>query len=239
MRKGVVALAALALLAAAALGPARGPGAAQAAEGASDRDYVEVSGSGEVRVVPDVAVLALGVYREAGTAAQAHGEAAAAAQAVAAALRVAGVDERDVQTSGVSIQPRYAEREAGAPRLAGYAAEVTLAVTVRRLDRAGAVIDRAVAAGANRVHGWSLTVSDPAAARRQALERAYADARARAEALARAAGLRLLGPVWVVEQEDAGPIVLQRALAREAAVPVLPGEVAVRAGVRVRFAVGR
>lgn len=239
-----VLVAAAALLAvAAALGPAARPGTAQAAEDDAARDYIEVSGVGELRVVPDLAVLNLGVYREAQTAARAHSDAASAAQAVVQALRQAGVAERDLQTSGISIQPRYAHEDRSGPRVVGYAAEVSLTVTLRRPDQAGAIIDRAVAAGANQVGGLGLTVADPAAARREALQRAYADARARAEALARAAGVRLLEPIWVVEQDGSGPVIPMRVMkavaAEQASVPVLPGEVPVQVQVRVRFAVGR
>lgn len=235
-------LVSIALLAAAAGGTSRQPGPAFAADD-PDPPYVEVTGRGEVPAVPDLAQVRLAVSREAGTAAQAHAAAARAVQAVARTLREAGVAEKDVQTSGVNLYPEYEYVEREGQRLRGYRAQVTLTVTVRQIDRAGAVIDAAVGAGANEVHGLTLTLADPAAAQREALARAVADARSRAEALVGAAGTGLGTPLWIVDQEVALPPVevpVARAAAEaDSALRLMPGEVTVRAVVRVRFALGR
>lgn len=245
MKRPIVALAAAAalLLALYLAGPGvPRPGLAAGEEARGEGDYIEVLGTGEVRAAQDTAVVRLAAVREAATAAAAHREAAAAAQAVVEALRAAGVAERDIQTSGVLLQPVYDHGARGEPRLVGYRAEVSLQVTVRRVDQAGTLIDRAVAAGVNRLDGVQLSLADAARLEQEALAEAYADARARAEALARAAGVRLGRPLLVEQQGAAPPPVLIRAPAGvpvAEAVPVMPGELRVSAQVRVRFAIAR
>ncbi len=118
---------------------------------------VTVSGTGTVTAVPDTAVVSFGVVTQAQTATQALAANSAVAARVISALKTAGVATKDLQTEAVSLSPRYSDR---GDEILGYTATNTVSATVRELGRAGAVIDAAVAAGANTVQGPSLRRSD-------------------------------------------------------------------------------
>ncbi|HYF94694.1 MAG TPA: SIMPL domain-containing protein [Symbiobacteriaceae bacterium] len=194
-----------------------------------------VTGEGRTDVVPDVVVLSLGVTTRAQQAATAFQQTAAALSRVVSALRAAGVPQEQIQTTQVSLQPIV---ENG--RQIGFDATATVRVTLRDPSAVGALIDRAVAAGANNVAGISFEVRDPSAAEAAALSLAVQAAQRQAVVLARSLGIAL-GPVLRVEAEPAGgPVtpLFARAVAAEA-VPVLPGTIEVTRRVRVEFLVGR
>lgn len=112
---------------------------------------LDLSASGEVRATPDMATINLGVTTQAATAAQALGDNAVAMTKVIATLRAAGIAERDIQTSNLSVSPQYAYDQNQPPRLTGYQASNQVAVTVRDLKRLGPAVDAVVSAGATNV----------------------------------------------------------------------------------------
>jgi hypothetical protein len=197
-----------------------------------------LAGHGEVRVAPDVAVVTLGVTSQGESAAAALGANTAAMQAVFAALKSAGVADKDVQTSGFSVQPRYDYGSGGtAPRLAGYEVANTVTVTVRRLDGLGDLLDRVVAAGSNQIHGIQFLLARPDAAADEARRLAVEDARRKAKLYAAAAGLRL-GEVLSISEGAAPPPLpiragMLRADAAAADVPVAAGEQAVTVDINI------
>ncbi len=205
--------------------------------GAADKEAtagtLTVSGSGTVDTVPDTAAMSFGVTTQAATASAALAQNSAEAAKVIAAVKGAGVAAKDIQTQAVSLQPRTNET---GEAILGYTAFNTVGVTVRELGRLGAVIDGAVAAGANTVGGPSLTSGDNDALYRSALKAALANARAKAETLADAAK-RSLGAVQSIS-EGSGPTPIPLA-GRDAAapsVPVEPGTQHIQATVTVTFA---
>ena len=135
---------------------------------------------------------------------------------VVAALRDAGISRDDLQTEQVSVWPRTSDDGVS---IVGYDASNTVRATIRDLDRAGGIVDAAVAAGANQVYGPSLTVSDAEAHYRAAVDAAFDDARARAEAIAEKAGVTLGAPVAIVEGAGARR---SRTTQRQWPRPVLP-----------------
>ncbi|MEZ4553091.1 MAG: SIMPL domain-containing protein [Dehalococcoidia bacterium] len=158
---------------------------------------ISVSGTGRVTVVPDIAVVNLGVEVTRSSVADARSAAADAIEAVQSSLRQNGVDDKDIATAYFSIQPQYgpvdpADRS-GSPRIVGYTVINQLAVKVRRIDDLSRVVDSAVAAGGDdaRVQNVSFTVDQPEQYQSDAREQAVADARQRAEELARLAGVQL------------------------------------------------
>jgi hypothetical protein len=223
----VVVAAALALLASAAEpDSAHGLAAQLRVEG------ITVSGMGVVRVVPDRAEISFGVVSQGRTASQALAANDTAIQRVVAALRAAGIAAADIQTRSFSVSPRYSE---DGEEILGYTAQNTVAAQLRDLDRAGAVIDAAVAAGANQVYGPSLSRSNTTELYRNALRAGVADARAKAQAIAEAAGVSLGAVVGVAEQGSTPEPVAQDAAAR--AAPIEPGTQDIQATVVVTFAV--
>jgi len=204
---------------------------------------ISVTGQGEAALAPDMAWLSLSIRREAETARAAMDEANKAAADVIAALKEAGVAARDLQTAGLSIEPRYSFPKDNdgtqQPRLTGYAVTNSLSVRVRDLAGLGELIDRSVTLGVNQGGGISFANDDPAAALTEARRRAVADAVAKARTLAEAAGVRLGRLLQITETAAPGPVQLQQARAfradAPASVPIEAGENTYHVDVNVSF----
>ena len=199
---------------------------------------ITVVGTGSVTTTPDTAEWSFGVQTSAETAEAALGTNSEAMKRVVDALKDAGIAGDDLQTEQVSVWPRTSDDGVS---IVGYDASNTVRATIRNLDRAGAIVDAAVAAGANQVYGPTLTVSDADAQYRAAVDAAFDDARARAEAIADKAGLALGAPVAIVEGGGGMPVPyhergLDEAATAEAAVE--PGTQEVGASLTVTFAIG-
>jgi uncharacterized protein YggE len=228
-----VAVAALLLLAAAIAGVAQ-PRLAHTASGSSGAT-ITVTGNGTADAVPDRASFQFGVDTRAANARDALTRNSSAAAAVVAALKTAGVDGADLQTSVVSLSPQTGS---DGNTIVGYAATNSVSAAVP-LAKAGSVVDAAVGAGADSVSGPSLDTSDRDALYRDALKRAVADAKAKAEALAASAGVQL-GAVRTISEAGAPEPLpyAARAAALGPAVPIEAGTQQVSATVTVTFAAG-
>ena len=225
----------LLLLAAAAVAGIGRPEAAGGAD-AEAREGITVNGVGRVESVPDEAVFSLGIATDGATAREALAANSAAMRQVVAALRGAGVAEKDVKTETVSVGPDY--DEGASP--SGFTARNSVSVRIRRLARAGAVLDAASRAGANEVNGPMLTRTNRDELEAKALADAVANARKRAEALADAAGAGLGRVTAIVEGSSVGPqpYAMERAvLAKDASAPIEPGTEEIQAMVTVTFAI--
>ena len=208
-RLGWLAAGAFAGLAlAVAFGPALVPPAARAVDPATAPEHtISVNGLGRVTVVPDVADVSVGVSLTRTTVRDAQAAAATAMTAVIAALHKAGVADKDIQTTSLSLQPVYDYSANGnAPRLTGYQIANTVQATVRDLGTISAVIDGALAAGATTLNGITFRVDDPSAAEAQARVAAMQDARSKADALAKAAGVTITGVASITEQSENVPV---------------------------------
>ena len=197
---------------------------------------ITVVGTGSAKAVPDVAEWSFGVRTEGETAAAAMNENAAVAKRLIDALKNAGIKGDDLRTESVSLYPQQDEMGRD---IIGYTASNTVHATMP-ISKAGSVIDRAVAAGANEVYGPNLRVSDSDAQYAQAVDEAFDDARARAEAVAAKAGVTLGRPVAIVEGGGGGVPMpyYERALAEGAAdVAVEPGTQDIQAILTVTFAI--
>ena len=253
---------ALALLAAAAVPAAAQPAPAPAVTQLGPNSaLLSLTAEGRSRRVPDLAMFTAGVVTQGRTAAEALSENSRQMASVVAALRRAGVAERDIQTAAISLQPRYTnpEREAmiraremrepyvppaepSAPRIVGYDARNNVQVRVRRVADMGRIIDALAAAGANEIHGPAFTMDEPRAALDEARAAAVAEARQRAELYARAAGMRVARIVSITETGGYYPVseimvTGSRALAESAPppAPVAPGELTLGVNVSVQF----
>jgi uncharacterized protein YggE len=223
------AVSATALALAAAAGPA-------AAEG---RALITVTGEGRVEAAPDMATITLGVTSEAETARAAMDEASGKVSALLATLRAAGIEARDVQTSGLALNPVWDHRgddEGGPPRIVGFSAQNTVTVRVRALDALGALLDRVLDAGTNTFNGLTFGFREPRPLEDEARRRAVADARAKAELLTAAAGVGL-GPIVSISEAGYAPPMPDFRMAAAAdsvgAVPVAAGEMSVTVSVTV------
>jgi len=202
---------------------------------------ISVSGIGRVTITPDVADLRLGVQITKPTVKEARDAAAGSMAKVVAALRAAGIAEKDIQTSTLSLQPVYDYNTDGsAPKLTGYQLTNTVAVTIRDLDRVADAIDGAMTAGATTMDGVTFRVDDPSAAEDQARTAAMADAKEKAEALASAAGVTIIGVASIFEGYAPPPTPIPyagalKAEAADVATPVQPGVTEILVSVSVVY----
>ena len=223
-------LPALALLSAVAFIP---PALAQESH-MTPQPKIVVTGTGEAAVAPDMAIVTLAVMRDAPTAREAMDQANEAMDAVIAAMREAGIADRDLQTTGLSIQARYVYPQNNngeqQPKLVAYQVSNTLTVRVRDVAGVGAIVDRAVTLGVNQGGSIVFTNDDPSSVRSTARTAAVKDAMERARQLAEAAGVKV-GRILEIAEQGAPPppMPLDGRMARvEAAaadaVPVAAGE---------------
>ena len=149
---------------------------------------IAVTGSGKVTVVPDLATINLGVMIERNTAKAARQAAAESMTQVLAALKALGIDDKDIATSTISLQPVYDYSNNNSPKVRGYQLQNAVTVTVRDLDKVSDVLDDSVVSGATQVNGISFDVADRAASEAKAREAAVADAKAKADTLGEGRG---------------------------------------------------
>jgi uncharacterized protein YggE len=160
---------------------------------------LDISAVGEATRVPDIAVVNAGVVTRSTTATAALEQNAAQMERVRAALKRAGIDDRDIQTSNISLNPEYRYADNQAPQLVGYTASNQVNVRFRDIRNTGKILDALVAQGANQINGPNLTIDKPDEALDEARAKAIAVGRARAEVYARTLGMRVVRLVAVSE----------------------------------------
>jgi uncharacterized protein YggE len=166
---------------------------------------VSVTGEGRSSLAPDTAILALSVIKQAKTAQEALADNNKAMEAVVAALKTAGMADRDLQTSGFNIQPQFNfqnDNQPQPPHVVGYQATNTLTVRVRDLSKLGALIDQTVSLGVNQGGDVQFINDKPEPALDEARKLAVADAMARAGTLSKAAGAKLGRIVQISESAE-------------------------------------
>lgn len=196
---------------------------------------ITVVGNGETTGTPDTATVQLGVQTSADSAQQALSANNTEMQALIAKLKELGVAESDIQTSNISIYPRYNPDGQG---INGYDATNSVSVTIRNISQTGELLDQVVQAGANNVGGISFSVDDPSALEQQARDAAIANARQRAEAMAQAVGGSIGQVLSITENIGSAPpipLAVGRAEAAADAVPIQPGEQTVAAQVQITY----
>ena len=193
------------------------------AEGGKMPRIISLSGHGEVRATPDIAYVTSGVVTQGATAAEALAANTKAMTDLFAALKDSGIEDRDVQTSNFSVQPRYDFSNNQAPKMVGYDVSNNVTVTLRKVDTLGALLDRMVQSGSNQISGISFDVSKPDDAMDEARKLATEDATRKAKVYAKAMGIEL-GNVMQVSEGSAAqppmPMVRSTMMKVDAAPPV-------------------
>jgi uncharacterized protein len=201
--------------------------------------WVEVTGEGSVNVTPDFARVTLGVTTAGPEASDAMAANAKAANSLVSLIKSEGVPAADIQTSGISISPTFAQQSGGAraPAITGYTVSNTVNVVVRDIPRLGALLDKAASAGANAIYGIGFGEDDPGALLDKARPLAVADARRKAEIYAAAGGAKIGRLVTLSEEGSPRPIAYARASTMAAAppTPVEPGQDKLTVTVTARF----
>jgi hypothetical protein len=199
---------------------------------------ITVVGQGEIKVAPDVAYVSAGVRNREKTAKEAQEKTNKAMEAVIAKIKAAGVADKDIQTTGISIWPAY-ERDAA---IVGYEASNSVVVRID-IAKAGPLIDAVVEAGANTNLSIGFGLKDSSAVTSQALEAAAKEARTRADAIAKGLGVTVKEVQIAVEESSGSPVVMREAAGygvpaadtKMVATPIQAGELTVTARVRVTY----
>jgi uncharacterized protein YggE len=234
-----------ALMAALMLGVAALPAAAEAQQATITQSIagtrLDISATGDVTRVPDIAVITAGVVTRASTARSSLQQNAARMDRVIAALKRAGVADRDIQTSNINLNPEYIYANNQPPKLNGYTASNQLTVRFRDIANTGRILDALVSQGANQISGPNLTIDKPETALDEARAKAIATGRARAELYARSLGLRVVRVVSVSESggyavpPPAPPPMMMEARAQAADSKIDPGEQKLQVSVAMIF----
>lgn len=216
--------------------------AASAAAAQQAPTLLTLSASSEVQAAPDVADIGAGVVTQAPEAEAALRANSEKMTRVMAALRKAGVSDRDIQTSGINLQPQFRYEERQAPVLTGFQASNQVQVTLRDLKAAGRVIDTLVAEGANQIDGPTFRILNPEPLMDKARQEAVRKARARADLYAAASGLKVKRIATISEAQSFRPqqTIMMRATAMDSAAaapppPIAPGEVGLVASITMAF----
>ncbi|NIJ21544.1 hypothetical protein FHS95_003247 [Sphingomonas naasensis] len=228
---------------AAALGLAAPPASAQEARPMMlplDGTMLEVSAEGVSTRTPDLAMIQAGVVTQAAGADEAMRQNSTRMASVLAALRRAGIAERDIQTANLTLSPQYRYAQNEPPVITGYQASNQVSVRFRDIAKSGAILDALVRQGANNISGPNLLIEKPEAALDEARTAAVATARARAELYAKAAGLRVDRILSISESNAMPPpmpVMMARAqsFAADKATEIAPGEQELRVTLAVRF----
>ena len=204
----------------------------------SEPSLISVTGEAQISVPPDLAQIDAGVTTEAKTAREASDANNAAMGKVLLALKGAGIDEKDYQTSRLLLQPQNSSSRPGGPSaITGYRASNRVTLRLRDVTKVASVVDTLVGAGANDIGGISFMVSQASKLLDEAREQAMADARRKAEIYARAAGVTLGAPLAISEGGAPAPIALRKMAGAPQPAPIAQGEETLQLSVSVSFAI--
>ncbi|WP_149193877.1 SIMPL domain-containing protein [Luteimonas suaedae] len=220
---------------------AQNPMPTTARAAAADGTLLSVSAQAEASRVPDVATLSAGVVTQAADANAALRANADRMNALMAAIKAAGIAEKDVQTSGLNVHPQYHHSDNAAPTITGYQASNTVSLKVRDIAALGDVLDALVASGANQVNGPSFEIDEPDAVYDEARQAALQKAQQRARMYAQSLGMRVRRIVSISEgggfMPPPRPMMRMEAAAMDmgGASPVSPGQTTLTANLDVVF----
>ena len=210
----------------------------------SDGTLLNVSAQAEARRVPDVATISAGVVTQAADGNTAMRQNAEQMAKVMAAIKAAGIAEKDIQTSGISLNPQYRYVENEAPSITGYQATNTVSLKVRDITKLGKVLDSLAAQGANQINGPSFQIDQPEPVYDEARLAALKKAKDRAETYAKALDLKVRRIISISEGGGGGfrPVPMMAISARgkaEMDTAVSPGETEVSVSLDVVFELGK
>lgn len=205
-----------------------------------ERNVITAAGSEEVRVVPDIADIKYGIHTEAADAASCQSKNAEEVNKVVELLKGLGIEEKQIQTSGFNLNPRYSWSN-DKQTLIGYEMRTTITISDLLLEKVGTVLTESVNAGINNIESITYQSSQYDASYQEALKLAIASARAKAEAMAEA-GSCSLGKVVNIEEFSSNTeakantyLMKEDAQATAGVMNVMPGEVSIEARVSVEF----
>jgi hypothetical protein len=209
----------------------------------SQQEGIWVNGHGEVNAAPDIAILQLGISAQRASVAEAQAEAATAMDKVMATLRAGRVADKDIQTQYFSIQQvtRW-DQDKQQEIVVGYRVSNMVMSKIRDIAKTGSIIDTVAEAGGDltRIDNISFSIDGPSQYRKEARDKAMADARTKAEQLASLSGVKLGKPTYISESISY-PVYSQPTRVAEGApaptTPISPGEMKISLDIQVVYAI--
>ena len=202
---------------------------------------ISLTGHGEVRVAPDLAIVTMGVLSTATTAQDALAANTKAMTDLMAALKAADIEAKDIQTSNFSVNPRYdyGQNNGQPPKLTGYDVSNNVAVIVHKIGSIGDLLDKAVTSGSNQINGISFSIANPQAAMDEARKKAVSDAKRKAELYVAATSVTLGNVISLSEGGDnyQPPMPMQSKMmaADSSPVPIAQGEQVISVDVNISW----
>lgn len=202
---------------------------------------ISLTGHGEVRVAPDLAIVTMGVLSSATTAQEALAANTKAMTDLMAALKAADIEAKDIQTSNFSVNPRYdyGQNNGQPPKLTGYDVSNNVAVIVHKIGSIGDLLDKAVTSGSNQINGISFSIANPQAAMDEARKKAVTDAKRKAELYVAATSVTLGNVISLSEGGDnyQPPMPMQSKMmaADSSPVPIAQGEQVISVDVNISW----
>lgn len=202
---------------------------------------IHVSGTGHAAQAPDQASVSAGVVSEGTTAGEAMRKNASRMTSTFTALKKAGIKDRDIQTSQMSLQPRYDYTNRQKPRITGYEVRNTVSAKSDDLENVGPMLDALVEAGVNNINGVTFSIKDSKTAKGKAREDAIANAKEKADQMAKAAGVRL-GRILEIRESGGGyqppqPMMMARGMAADESTPIAAGEQTLSVTISLTYAI--
>lgn len=209
----------------------------------TDGTLLSVSANAEASRVPDVATISAGVVTQAVDGNAAMRQNAEQMAKVMAAIKAAGIADKDIQTSGINLSPQYRYVENEAPKITGFQASNTVNLKVRDITKLGKVLDALAAQGSNQINGPTFQIDQPEPVYDEARLAALKKAQARAETYAKSLGLKVRRIVSISEGGGGNfqpvPMMAMRAKSAEMDTQVSPGETTLSVNLDVVFELGR
>lgn len=199
---------------------------------------LQVTGTGTVSQAPDQASVSAGVVTVAASAGEAMRQNARQMTAAFKALKAAGIADRDIQTSQMSLQPQRDYQNRTKPRITGYQVSNTVRARTTNLNNVGPMLDALVGAGINSINGVNFSIKDAKNAKGKARHEAILAARAKAESMANAAGVRL-GRILSLSESgntyNPQPMMMRSASMDSAPTPIAAGEQNISVTVNITY----
>jgi len=212
----------------------------------NQQEGIWVSGHGEVFAAPDIAILQLGISAQRASVAEAQSEAATAMDKVMTAIKEGGIASKDIQTQQFSIQQVTKwDQDKQEQVVIGYRVDNMVVAKIMNIDNTGSIIDAVAVAGGDytRIDSISFSIDDPSDYKKEARDKAMADAKAKAEQLANLGGVKLGKPTYITESISypvyPSPIRVEGAISAPAApvTSISPGEMKITLDVQVAYAI--
>lgn len=181
----------------------------------NQQNTINITGKGEIFIKPDIAKISVSVEKNAYSLSDAQNQATNAINNVTKFLKDSGIEDKDIKTTNYNIYPRYDYIRDKGQVFRGYTVSQTLEVKIRKIGDTGKILAGVTSAGANQISGVSFTIDNEEVVKREARQKAIADAKEKAKQLAKDLGIKI-GRLISFSESGNGDIIMPYAMKSEA-----------------------